>query len=83
MIEKRLENLEWERERKDREKRRNNIITRGVSKWREINIEQEVKEFIKESLKIEMEIGKDSSYKHEAAGVQWQQKWEAGSRRGK
>lgn len=58
MIEKRLENLEWERERKDREKRKNNIITRGVSKWREINIEQEVKEFIKESLKIEVEIDK-------------------------
>jgi len=43
-IEKRLEALELEKEEKDR---RNNKI-RVVSKWRKNEIEQEVKEFIKE-----------------------------------
>lgn len=57
-LEKRLENLEWEREKKDREKRRNNIVIKGVNKWGEINVEQEVRDFIKENLKIEVEIGK-------------------------
>jgi len=32
-IEKKLETLEWEKEKKDRERRRNNIIIRGVDKW--------------------------------------------------
>jgi len=57
-IEKRLETLEWEKEKKDRERRRNNITIRGVDEWGENNLEQEVKEFIKESLKLEVEIGK-------------------------
>lgn len=56
-LEKRLENLEWEREKKDREKRRNNIVIKGVNKWGEINVGQ-VRDFIKENLKIEVEIGK-------------------------
>jgi len=43
--------------KRDRERRRNNITIR-VEKWGENNLEQEVKEFIKESLKLEVEIGK-------------------------
>jgi len=50
--------LEWEKEKKDRERRKNNITIRGVDEWGENNLEQEVKEFINESLKLEVEIGK-------------------------
>jgi len=57
-IERRLEILEWEKEKKERERRRNNITIRGVDKWGENNLEQEVKEFIKEYLELEVEIGK-------------------------
>jgi len=32
-LEKRLEILEWEKERKDRERRRNNIVIRGKNEW--------------------------------------------------
>jgi len=46
------------KEKKDRERRRNNIIIRGANKLGENEIEQEVKEFIKKSLNIEVEIGK-------------------------
>jgi len=48
-----LKTLEWEMENKSRERRRNYIIIRGMDKWEENKIEQEVKEFIKESLKWE------------------------------
>ncbi|XP_018307231.1 trichohyalin-like [Mycetomoellerius zeteki] len=57
-IESRLENLEWERERREREKRRNNIVIRGVEVWGEKRMEQEVKEFIRDNLKTEVEVNK-------------------------
>ncbi|XP_039304823.1 golgin subfamily A member 6-like protein 22 [Solenopsis invicta] len=65
-LERRIENLEWEKEKKDREKRKNNIIMRGVNKWEEDKIEQETKEFIKENLKIEVDIIK--AYKVQSRG---------------
>jgi len=43
---------------KEGQRERNNIIIRGVDKWEENKIEQEVKEFIKENLKLEVEVGK-------------------------
>jgi hypothetical protein len=57
-LERRLENLEWEREKKEREKRKNNIVIRGANKWEESKIEKETKEFIKNNLKIEVNINK-------------------------
>lgn len=55
--ERRKDKEEWIEEKKDREKRRNNIVIKGVNKWGEINVGQ-VRDFIKENLKIEVEIGK-------------------------
>jgi len=57
-LEKRLEILEWEKEMKDRERRRNNIVIRGKNEWGTKKIEQEVKEFLKENLEIEVQVGK-------------------------
>lgn len=50
-LEKRLENLEWEKERRDREMRRNNRVIKGMDKRGDNRIDQEVKKFIKVNLK--------------------------------
>ncbi|XP_025998010.1 golgin subfamily A member 6-like protein 6 [Solenopsis invicta] len=78
-LERRIENLEWEKEKKDREKRKNNIIMRGVNKWEEDKIEQETKEFIKENLKIEVDIIK--AYKVQSRGDKCTVVAEVGSKR--
>lgn len=65
-LERRLENLEWEKEKRDREKWKNNIIIRGINKWKDNRTEQEAKEMIKENLKIEVEIRK--AFKIQARG---------------
>jgi len=45
-------------ERRERRERKNNIVIKGV-KWRETKrLEQEVKEFIRESLKVDIEVKK-------------------------
>lgn len=55
-LEKRLENLEWEKERRDREMRRNNRVIKGMDKRGDNRIDQEVKKFIKVNLKMEIEV---------------------------
>lgn len=55
-LEKRLENLEWEKERRDREMRRNNRVIKGMDKRGDNRIDQEVKKFIKINLKMEIEV---------------------------
>lgn len=55
-LEKRLENLEWEKERRDREMRRNNRVIKGMDKRGDNRIDQEVKKFIKVNLKMKIEV---------------------------
>lgn len=55
-LEKRLENLEWEKERRDREMRRNNRVIKGIDKRGDNRIDKEVKKFIKVNLKMEIEV---------------------------
>lgn len=55
-LEKRLENLEWEKERRDREMRRNNRVIKGIDKRGDNRIDQDVKKFIKVNLKMEIEV---------------------------
>lgn len=55
-LEKRVENLEWEKERRDREMRRNNRVIKGMDKRGDNRIDQEVKKFIKVNLKMEIEV---------------------------
>lgn len=55
-LEKKLENLEWEKERRDREMRRNNRVIKGMDKRGDNRIDQEVKKFIKVNLKMEIEV---------------------------
>lgn len=55
-LEKRLENLEWEKEMRDREMRRNNRVIKGMDKRGDNRIDQEVKKFIKVNLKMEIEV---------------------------
>jgi len=57
-LEKRIAELEEMNERRERRERKNNIVIKGV-KWREMErLEQEVKEFIRESLKVDVEVKK-------------------------
>ena len=54
-MEKRLENLEWETEKRDRGRWRNNILIREMNVWAK---KQGVKEFTSENLMIETEISR-------------------------
>lgn len=56
-FEKRLEDLEWRDEKKEREKRKNNIVIKEI-KQETGNLEEEVKNQIKEEMKMEVEIKK-------------------------
>jgi len=55
MLERRIAELEWFNERKERNERRNNIVIRGVS-WKTENLEQEITEYIKENIEVNVEI---------------------------
>jgi len=57
-LKKRLVILEWEKEKKDRERCKNNIVIRGKNEWGTNRIEQEIKEFLKENLEIEIQVEK-------------------------
>lgn len=57
-LERRIEKLEWEREKSDRGRRRNNIVIRGENKWDGNKMEQQVVEFVKENLKVEVKVRK-------------------------
>jgi len=55
---KRIAELEEINERRERKERKNNIVIKGM-KWREMEkLDQEVKEFIRESLKVDVEVKK-------------------------
>lgn len=53
-LEKRINKLEEREERRERESGRNNIVIKGA-KWKEAGT-QKVKEFLKESLKLDVEV---------------------------
>ena len=52
--ERRISELEEREKRGERESRRNNIVIKGA-KWKETGV-QEVKEFLKENLKLDVEV---------------------------
>lgn len=57
ILEERIKNLEWINEKKDKGERRNRIVIRGV-KWRKEKLEQEIVEFIRNKLKVNIGIKK-------------------------
>lgn len=57
---RRIRELEWMNEKREREERKNNIIIKGVG-WENGIIAQKVCEYIKENLKIE--VGVKRAYK--------------------
>lgn len=56
-LEERIARLEWINEKKERIDRRNNIVIRGVN-WRAEKLEREVEGFVKDSLKMDIEVKK-------------------------
>jgi len=87
-LEKRIAEVEEMYERRERRERKNNIVIKGV-KWRETErLEQEVKEFIRESLKTDIEVKKvrkiritDKKYVMVAEIDSWEQKKEIMSKK--
>ena len=55
ILESRLRELEMREERRERENKKKNIVIRG-GQWKEGEGEKEVEEFIKENLKVEVEV---------------------------
>ncbi|KMQ91284.1 endonuclease-reverse transcriptase [Lasius niger] len=56
-LKRRIVDLEWINKKRERDRRKNNIVIKGV-RWVTGNIEKEVKEFVKENLKTEVEVKK-------------------------
>ncbi|CAL1678909.1 unnamed protein product [Lasius platythorax] len=54
---RRIADLEWINEKRERDRRKNNIVIKGV-RWVTGNIKKEVKEFVKENLKTEVKVKK-------------------------
>lgn len=54
-LERRIAELEWINERKERNERKSNIVIKGVS-WKTENLKQEITEYIKENIKVNVEI---------------------------
>lgn len=59
VLEKRIAELEWVNERKERMERTNNIVIRKVN-WGTERLEQEVEGFVKEDLKVKVAVKKAS-----------------------
>lgn len=59
-LENRIEELEKISERRDREDRKKNIVIKGL-KWRRERVNEEVEQFIKENLNIE--VGVENAYR--------------------
>ena len=57
ILEKRIEDLEWINEKKERKDRKNNIILKGMN-WKAESLEQEVEEYIRDNIKIIIEVKK-------------------------
>lgn len=55
MLERRIAELEWINERKERNERKNNIVIKGVS-WKTENLKQEITEYIKDNIEVNVEI---------------------------
>lgn len=55
-MEKRITELEWIKERQERKNRKNNIVIKGA----DLKLKQEMEEYIKECLKVEVMVKKAS-----------------------
>lgn len=56
-LEKRIGDFEWWNEKKERKKRKNNIVIKGI-KWETENLGEKVRHYIKEDMKVEVDIKK-------------------------
>lgn len=55
VLEERINRLEWEKERGERRKRRNNIVIKGANIEKE-NIEKKVEDFIEGKIKVRVKV---------------------------
>lgn len=62
MLKRRIADLEWTNERKERKDKKNNIVIKGLN-WKTERLEQEVKEFVKDSVRVRIGIKKVSKIK--------------------